>query len=420
MSVPVGKTDVLILGGGVIGLACALYLLRAGRSVIVLEQGKVGGATSHGNCGTITPSHAMPLAMPGILAQAMRWMFQPDAPLRVVPRLDPALFTWFAKFAQLCNGQDFKRLTAAKAPLLKLSREALERLVRDERLDCEFETLGTLTVYRDAHAFEKSAWLPQALTEVGLPVETLDGTNCRTREPALNDSIVGGYFHPFDAHLRPNRYAAELARAVREKGGEIREATTIGDLRVDNGHITRVSADGAEFSGRDVVLALGAWSPLLARQLDLRIPIQPGKGYSITYTRPESCPRIPLALKERAVCVTGWGSGYRLGSTMEFAGYDASLNRTRLDALRKGAAEYLIEPEGPQIVEEWYGWRPMTHDDLPILGRAANVQNLVFATGHGMLGVTMSAATGLLISEAITGKAPSIDMTAFDPARFGL
>ena len=169
-----------------------------------------------------------------------------------------------------------------------------------------------------------------------------------------------------------------------------------------------------------VVLALGAWSPLLARQLDLRIPIQPGKGYSITYTRPEHCPRIPLALKERAVCVTGWSSGYRLGSTMEFAGYDGSLNRTRLDALRRGAAEYLIEPEGPQVLEEWYGWRPMTHDDLPILGRAANVQNLTLATGHGMLGVTMSAATGLLIGELVAGRAPSIDVAAFSPSRFHL
>ena len=414
------KADVLILGGGVIGLACALYLLRAGRSVTVLEQGKAGGATSHGNCGTITPSHAMPLAMPGIMAQALRWMLQPDAPLRVAPRLDPALFAWFARFARLCNWVDFRRLTAAKAPLLKLSREALEQLIRAEKLDCEFEALGTLTVYRDARAFERSSWLPQALTEVGLPVATLDGAQCRAREPVLNDSIVGGYFHPFDAHLRPDRYVAELARAVREKGGEICESTTISSLRVENGRLTSVSTDSAEFSGRDVVLALGAWSPLLASQLDLRIPIQPGKGYSITYTRPARCPRIPLALKERAVCVTGWSSGYRLGSTMEFAGYDASLNRTRLDALRRGAAEYLIEPEGPQVLEEWYGWRPMIHDDLPILGRAANVQNLVLATGHGMLGVTMSAATGLLISEVMTGKALSLDMTAFSPARFGL
>jgi D-amino-acid dehydrogenase len=413
------KTDVLILGGGVIGLACALYLLRAGRSVTILEQGKAGGATSHGNCGTITPSHAMPLAMPGIIAQALCWMFQPDAPLRVAPRLDPALFAWFARFAQLCNWTDFRRLTAAKAPLLKLSREALEQLIRAEQLDCEFEARGTLTVYRDARAFEKSSWLPHTLTQVGLPVETLDGTQCRAREPVLNDSIVGGYFHPLDAHLRPDRYLAELARVVRDKGGEIRESTQISGFRLEDGRIDGVVTDAGEFSGTDVVLALGAWSPLLARQLDLRIPIQPGKGYSITYTRPSRCPRIPLALKERAVCVTGWSSGYRLGSTMEFAGYDANLNRTRLDALRRGAAEYLIEPEGPQVLEEWYGWRPMIHDDLPILGRAANVQNLVLATGHGMLGVTMSAATGLLISEVITEQALSLDATAFSPGRFG-
>jgi D-amino-acid dehydrogenase len=118
--------------------------------------------------------------------------------------------------------------------------------------------------------------------------------------------------------------------------------------------------------------------------------------------------------------VTGWSSGYRLGSTMEFAGYDASLNRARLDALRRGATQYLIEPEGPQVTEEWYGWRPMTHDDLPILGRAATVQNLLLATGHGMLGVTMSAATGLLVSELLTGTAPSLDLAAFSPARFDL
>jgi D-amino-acid dehydrogenase len=412
------QSDVLILGGGAIGLACALYLLRAGRSVTVLEQGRVGGATSHGNCGTITPSHAMPLAMPGVIAKALRWITQADAPLRIAPRLDFALLAWLIRFAKLCNWNDFKRLTSAKAPLLQLSRQALEELIRCENLDCEFETLGTLTVYRDASEFDNSAWLPRALSAVGLPIETLDGKQCRTREPVLNESIVGGYFHPLDAHLRPDRYAAELARVVRAQGGEVRETTTIAGLHVEGGRIASVSTGAGEFGGRDVVLALGAWSPRLARQLDLRVPIQPGKGYSITYTRPGRCPRIPLQLKERAVCVTGWSSGYRLGSTMEFAGYDAALNRTRLDALRRGAAEYLIEPEGPQVIEEWYGWRPMTYDDLPILGRAANVQNLVLATGHGMLGVTMSAATGLLVSELIAGTTPSLDMAAFSPARF--
>ena len=123
-------------------------------------------------------------------------------------------------------------------------------------------------------------------------------------------------------------------------------------------------------------------------------------------------------LKERSVCVTTWSSGYRLGSTMEFAGYDTSLNRTRLDALRRGAAEYLHEPEGPAVVEEWYGWRPMTPDDLPMLGRAPGTENLVLATGHGMLGVSMSAITGLLISEVVTGRPPSLDLAPYAVTRF--
>lgn len=414
------RADVLILGGGAIGLACALYLLRAGRGVVVLEQGRAGGATSHGNCGTITPSHATPLAAPGVIAQALRWILRPDAPLRIAPRLDWELLRWLLRFSRRCNGRDFARTTAIKADLLRLSRQALENLIRSEALDCEFQTIGTLNVYRDAHEFDKSRWLPQALRDCGMPVEILDGAQCRARESALNDRIVGGYFNPDDAHLRPDRYASELARAVLARGGEIRESTTIGGFRTHSGRIESVITDQGEFAGADVVMALGSWSPLLARQLNLRIPIQPGKGYSITYTRPQRCPRIPLTLKERAVCVTGWASGFRLGSTMEFAGYDASLNRTRLEALKRAAAEYLIEPEGPSVVEEWYGWRPMTWDDLPILGRAASVQNLWLATGHGMLGITLSAATGMLIAEMLCCRASSLDVAAYSPARFGV
>jgi D-amino-acid dehydrogenase len=279
---------------------------------------------------------------------------------------------------------------------------------------------GTMNVYRDARAFEHSRQMALLPAEFGLPVEVLDGAACRAREPALNDSIVGGYFHAGDAQLRPERYCAELARAVAALGGEICESTTINRFRTVAGKIESVVTDRGEFCGREIVFALGSWSPLLARQLDLRIPIQPGKGYSITYTRPARCPRIPLTLKERAVCVTAWDSGYRLGSTMEFAGYDATLNRARLDALRRGAAEYLVEPEGPAVVEEWYGWRPMTYDDLPILGRVASLQNVVLATGHGMLGITMSAITGKLIAELVCDAPSSLDMAPFSPSRFDI
>lgn len=412
------RSDVLVLGGGVVGLACALYLLRAGRSVRVIERVTVGGATSHGNCGTITPSHCAPLALPGQVGQALRWLFKADAPFRVAPRLDIELLHWFRQFARRCNWSEYERVTRIKWPLLQLARKTLEELIRTEALACQFETLGTLNVYRDERAFTDSHRIADRLAGLGMRAEAIDGDRARAMEPALNDSIVGGYFNSIDAHLRPDRYSAELARVVRAAGGDIRESTTVTGFDIDADQVAGVHTDYGQFAGRDVILALGAWSPLLARQLDLNIPIQPGKGYSITYTRPSICPRIPMTLKERAVCVTGWDDGYRLGSTMEFAGYDTNLNRKRLDALRRGAQAYLREPEGPQVVEEWYGWRPMTWDDLPILGRSARHKNLVMATGHGMLGVTMSAATGLLISQLIRGASTPLDIAPFSPERF--
>ena len=412
-------SDVLVLGGGVIGLACAYYLLEAGRSVTVLEQGTVGCGSSHGNCGTLTPSHAAPLAMPGMIGTALRWLFRPDAPLRIKPRLDPDLLRWLLGFAGRCNWRAFDAALRAKAPLLLRSRALIEELVRKEGLDCEFEALGTLNVFRDAANFEHACALNERLAAVGLHVQVLDGATALSREPALKAGVAGALFHPGDAQLRPDRYAAELARIVRAKGGNIAEGTRVEACVRDGARIARVATTQGDFSGRDIVLALGSWSPRLARTLGLRIPIQPGKGYSITYTRPARCPRIPLTLKEPSVCVTAWGSGYRLGSTMEFAGYDATLNRTRLDALKRGAAAFLHEPEGPVVVEEWYGWRPMTPDDLPVLGRAPGLDNLVLATGHGMLGVTMSAGTGQLVGELVTGRPPSLDLAPFAAARFG-
>lgn len=416
MKVP--ATDVLVLGGGVIGLACALRLLDAGRGVTVLEQGLIGSGSSHGNCGTLTPSHATPLGMPGVIGYALRQLLRADAPFRIAPRFDPGLLRWLMRFARHCNWREFARITAIKAPFLARSRTMTAELVAREGIDCEHVHDGSLYVYRDAAAFAASQWLPRALEEVGIRIDTLDGARIEGMEPALRPGVAGGYFNPDDARLRPDRFVTELARLVRERGGTIEEGTRIEAIVRDAGHITRVRTTRGDFSARDIVFALGAWSPALARQLGLRVPIQPGKGYSITYSRPALCPRIPLVLREASVCVTSWESGYRLGSTMEFAGYDSTLNRTRLDALRRGAARYLHEPEGAQMIEEWWGWRPMTPDDLPVIGAVPGIANLCLATGHGMLGVSMAVMTAQLVCELLCGTPPSLDPAPYSVTRF--
>ncbi len=416
--------DVVVLGGGVIGLTAAVALLDEGRAVTVLERGQTGHGSSHGNCGTITPSHAGPLAAPGMVTTALRWLFTPDAPLRIKPRLDPALMRWLLDFASRCNAQDYHRSLLAKAPLLERSRDLLAQLIAREGMASEFESIGTMVVCRDAKSFEESRDHNRELAEAGIPVETLDAEQTLLREPALKPGLAGSFFFPGDAQLRPDRHLAELARIVRSKGGTIIEHATVQGFSSTRGRIERVDHATAEsdetrqLAPRDVVFALGAWTPALAQTLGLRLPIQPGKGYSITYSRPSIAPRIPMTLRERSVCVTAWESGFRIGSTMEFAGYDSSLNPRRLDALRRAAREYLVEPAGPQQSEEWFGWRPMTSDDLPIIGRAPGIDNLIVATGHGMLGMTMSAGTAEIVADLACDRASAIDIAAFDPARF--
>jgi len=409
--------DVLILGGGAIGLACARYLLRAGRGVTVLDRNAVGSGASHGNCGTITPS-LLPLPAPGTIERALKWLFKPDAPLRIKPTLDPALLRWLLAFASHCNERDYRRAAQLKGELLKASRAWLAELIREDRLDCEFVESGHLTVYRDPRAFERGEREVPLWRELGLAVETLNGAQARAKEAALNDSVVGAHFHPGDARLRPERYVAELARVVRAGGGAIHEGTEVRGFRCEKGRIAAAATSRGDYAAKEIVLALGAWSPKLARGLDLHLPIQPGKGYSITYTDGADAPRLPLVLKERSVCVTSWSSGLRLGSTMEFAGYDDSLNRVRLSALTRAAAEYLRAPVTGRVEEQWCGWRPMTPDDLPILGRAPRWSNLTLACGHGMLGMSLSAATGRLVAELLTGKPGSLDWTPYGIERF--
>ena len=417
------STDVLIVGGGVIGLACAYYLLQSGRGVTVLDRGPIGSGSSHANCGTLTPSHAPPLAAPGMIGKALGWMLRPDAPLYIAPRFDPALWRWLWRFARRCNQRDWLQAAQDKAALLHASRTLIETLVRDEQLDCEFAADGVLYAFRDSRVFEETIADRDALADLGIPSEVWDAATLRMREPALRDDMVGGMWLPGDASLRPDRYVAELARIVHAAGGTIIENCAVTGFRRDGARITAVATTQAEIapheiSARDIILATGAWSPSFAKQLGIALPIQPGKGYSITYDAPALMPRRPLLLKERSVCVTAWGSGFRLGSTMEFSGYDERLNRKRLDALERASCEYLREPVGTVKREEWFGWRPMTWDDLPILGRAPDCENLWLATGHGMLGVSMSAITGLLLSELITGHAPSLDMAPYSAQRF--
>lgn len=412
--------DCLVVGAGVSGLATALALLDDGREVTVIDAGRIGGGASHGNCGTLTPSHAPPLAGPGTLARAARWMFTPDAPLYIKPTLDPDVLRWMLGFALRCNARDFEASARAKYALLADSRQRIQQWVERYALDCEFAETGEDYVFRTRRDMDRELHDVPLLRDLGVDVEVVDGPAYEARDPAFKPGLAGALCFRGDAALRPDRYVAELARVVRERGGRILEDCPLHALDSGTQGVVATTGQGV-LRARTAVLATGAWAPRIAEAVGLpwlRRSIQPGKGYSITYSPPELTPKRPVILYEPSVCVTAWPSGYRLGSTMEFSGYDDSLNQQRLGALERGAAQFLHQPVGPQVQEQWFGWRPMSRDDIPLIGPAPGHAHLWMAVGHGMMGISMSASTGQLLADMIAGRRPCVDPAPFDPARF--
>ncbi|MBV6882188.1 FAD-dependent oxidoreductase [Xanthomonas campestris pv. euphorbiae] len=411
------RDDVVVIGAGAIGLATALALVEAGRQVRVLDAGAPGAATSYGNCGTITPSHAPPLAAPGMIAQALKWMFTPDAPLYIPPRLDPGLWRWLLRFARRCNPRDWQASAQARAALLHDARHRFDAWVARYGLECEFRNDGLDYVFGDARRFAQYRDECALLTQWGIRAEVIDGADYIRQDPAFRDGIAGAIHFPGDAHLRPEQYTAELARVLRARGVVIDAHCRVQAI-VSDGAGSCVQIEHGKRPAREVVIATGPWSPVLAAQLGLRLPVQAGKGYSITYSAPHLMPRRPVVLKDRWVFVVPWRDRLRIGSTMEFSGRDTQLNATRLAALERAAAEYLQAPCGPAVIERWYGWRPMTWDDVPVLGAVPGHPHVWLAAGHGMLGISMSTASGQLMADLITGRAPALDPHPYRAERF--
>lgn len=406
---------VVIIGGGVVGACCAYYLARTGRQVVIVDRASFGAGCSHANCGYVCPSHILPLAAPGAIWSTLKTLFKANSPLKVRPGVVLKHWQWFLGFARRCNRDDMLLAGRGIQALLQSSRQLFDELIQKEKLDCEWESRGLLFVFQGERPFEHYARTDELLrNEFGMSAERFDSAALANLEPALKQGLAGGYLYKSDAHLKPDRLMSELRRVLVSLGVEIRENCEVQGLVKSGGAVAAVRTGSGEIAGAAFVAATGAWTPLLNRELDCRVPIQPGKGYSITMPRPALCPSYPLIFEEHRVAVTPFQSGYRLGSTMEFAGFDATLNRSRLRLLTDAARIYLRNPLAEPVLEEWWGWRPMTFDGLPIIDRAP-AGNLLIAAGHNMLGLSMATATGKLVAELIEGTTPHLD-----PAPYGL
>ena len=410
---------VIIVGAGHIGIACAHYLHAEGHDVTVIDQGRVGGACSSANCGFIVPSHVLPLTTPDALATGFKSVFQPRAAFRVKPQLRPALLRWMLEFARRCNRSDMLAAGATLHSLLEASAEEYGGLLPEPGLDSEWRTNGMLFVFAANKGFDEFGETNALLTsEYGLAAEHIAGDALADFEPALLDGLAGAWFYENDSHLRPDRLNASWARQLEESGVRFVEECCLDSVETDGNVLAGLETSTGRMHAEHYVFAAGAWSGGLASALDCRIPVEPGKGYSVTMTCPDTMPAHPMLMPEKHIGVTPFENGYRIASMMEFAGFDTSIPDFRIQQLQDSARPYLREPVGPELIDIWYGWRPMTWDSLPIIGRVPGLDNALLATGHNMLGLSLAPVTGKLIADLVAERPTDLPLEAISPARF--
>ncbi len=413
-------SDVLVIGGGIIGLACAYYLAKAGKNVRLLEQDTIGAdtAASYGNCGLVFISHLVPLCAPGTIRHEIMRRLQGGSPLYIKLAPDVKRFKWLWNFARKCNNKHMAYAIKPRGKILQNSIELLVKLLEEEHIECDWEEKGVLMVFKSRSEMQQYGKTNNLMKPYGLDAVSLVGDALFDLEPALHRDVYGAWFHKKDSHLRPEKLLLGWQQVLLKMGVIIEENCRLEDLAAESRRIRHAETTSGIYTADEYVLATGAWTPQLTDRLKLSLPVEPGKGYSLTITRPAVCPTIPCYFSEPSVVATPWKDGFRLGGTMEFSGFNSDILARRIQNLISGANEYLKEPIGEPLMEEWVGMRPMVYDDLPIIDRAPNHPNLVVATGHGMQGISMATGTGKLVADIITGRKPHIDPTAFGIQRF--
>ena len=415
---------VLVLGSGVIGVACAYELVRDGHEVEVVDrQSAPALETSFANAGEVSPGYASPWAGPGVPLKALKWMFMEHGPLVIRPRAEPAFFRLFVQLLANCNARAYMLNKSRMVPLAEYSRDRLRALRAATGVRYDERMQGTLQVFRTQRQLDASAGDIEVLRRHGVAFEVLDRAGIVAVEPALaavQHKLVGALRLPGDETGDCFAFTQALAGHAQALGARFRFDTRVEALQVGGGRVTGVHTSAGTLHAECVVVALGSHSAPLVDPVGLRIPVYPVKGYSITVPIVDAAraPESTVMDETYKVAVTRLGGRIRVGGTAELAGFDL-----RLHASRRRALEHVVNdlfPGGGDIAQAsfWCGLRPMTPDGPPLVG-ATPIGGLLLATGHGTLGWTMAAGTGRVIADLVAGREPEVDVAALSVARYG-
>lgn len=412
--------NVVIVGGGIIGLSSAYYLTKAGHQVTIIEQSDLKDGCSFGNAGMIVPSHIIPLAAPGMISKGIRWMFNSTSPFYVKPRLSGDLIKWGYHFYKNSTKEHVAKAAPALKEISLLSKSMYQQLAKELPFDFGYHERGLLMLYQTKETEHEEGETAALANKHGIEAHMISSEEVQKMEPDVKVKARGGVYFPGDAHITPQSLINQLMSFLKEKSVNFQPNTTVKDFIIESGKIKTILTDKGDFSFDEVVIATGSWSGMLAAKLDLSLLMQAGKGYSFTIPNMLKNVRVPSIFLEARVAVTPMGNSLRFGGTMEITGVDHSISMNRVKGIIDSIPRYYPEMKVamPKADDIWHGLRPCSPDGLPYIGRSKKIRNLILATGHSMMGLSLGPGTGKLVSELINQEKTSISIDAFVPERF--
>ncbi|MEH6360024.1 MAG: FAD-binding oxidoreductase [Amylibacter sp.] len=410
--------DIIVIGGGVVGISCALELQSDGHKVTVIDRDPAGEGACWASCGSIAVSEVIPLSKPGTLLHAPKWLIDPTGPLTLRAGSVLSVLPWFLRFAANSRMSRIKSISADISALTLTALADTEHLLAKYKLDNLLRKTPVIEVYDSQKELEHEREFHDLRRALGFQIEEISGDEAAEMEPSIaKDFACATVFHDWRSVVDTKRYVLELHKAFSQNGGQVLHGEVI-DFTRDGEKITGVKTKtGDVFSGDQIVVSAGAWSKILAKAVDLNLLLEGVIGYQTSLETPGVDVTHGLIYAKGGFGITPYESGLAIAGSIEFAGLSAQPNWKRADILVEKAKRVLpgLQTTGAQ---KRIGRRPLTPDTKPIIGRAPKAQNVIFATGHGQLGLTLGATTARLVVGIVSNRTPNIDMSAYRPDRF--
>ncbi|MEO6949012.1 MAG: FAD-dependent oxidoreductase [Ginsengibacter sp.] len=414
------EKKVIIVGGGINGLCTAYYLSKNHYDVTVIDSGDITNNCSFGNMGFLSPSHFIPLASPGIVAEGLKHMISKTSPFYIKPRLNLSFLQWALKFYNSSTSKTVEKNSPHLTQLLNLSRKLMNEIRDDIGDDFEMEEIGCMMMCHSQKTFEDELKVAEAGQKLGLNVEILNRQELQSREPDVELDIYGAVLFKDDAHIQPGKFMLAMKKHLENSGVKFLLNSTVTGFKRTNNKVEEVITGNGTFAAENIILSPGSWLPHLSKMLGLKLLLEGGKGYSYTYDFVEKNIKYPAILVDGRCAITPWGHSLRIGGTMEFSGINERVLVNRMQGIYNSVKKFYpgLEIEFPPKDKIWTGLRPVSPDGLPYLGKAKNFDNLYIAGGNAMLGISEGAADGKIISELVSGRKSPIDISAFTVDRF--